>query len=463
MEYLSDKKYKKDIDNISERLETLRRQLNNYNKEKKKEKDSQKYNYILGCIKNTETSISNCLKILMDKKYQKNLFENEILTNIPVLCTTLNNAGNERLKKAGLSYEYLIIDEASQCVEPLCLIPLYHDVKKLILVGDHMQLPATVFYPKATKILYNRSLFERLIDNKYPRYILTVQYRMQKNISGFISRTFYDNKLTNDEAHVDKINKELIYDIIKIGNNFSFFNVSYGEEQFEEDKKSYINHNEIKFSFRLTKKIISEILKKIEYYQKEKDSRKKENKNENTNEIKTNPEYDEDEKIKTLKNYKFAIICTYKAQVMKFREMKKKDNFFKERNLNDIEINTVDSFQGQERDIVIVSTVRANFKEELVSLEEGEIPKAGPSNNSHDSDSNEKSANNNIGIGFLNDFRRMNVGLSRAKIACFVVGHYETLKNNNYWNKLMNYCKERNSFFQVDKDKNYDAIQNIFV
>ena len=466
LEFLSDQKYKKDIDNLSERLETLRKQLNNYNKDKLKEKDNVKYNNILGSIKNTETSISNCLKLLSDKKYQKNLFEHNILINTPILCTTLNNAGNERLKRAQLSYEYLIVDESSQCVEPLLLIPLCHDVKKLILVGDHMQLPATVFYPKAPKILYNRSLFERLIDNKYPRFILTVQYRMQKNISEFISKTFYENKLTNDENHVEKINKELIYEIIKIENNFSFFDVKDSEEIFEEDKKSYINEKEIKFSFDLIKKIISQILKKIDFYRNERDKKNKQIKFDNDKNNNTKNESDiiseEDQKIKTLRNYKFAIICTYKAQVMKFREMKRKDKFFWDRNLNDIEINTVDSFQGQERDIVIFSTVRANFKEEPMSLEDGEIPGSNTSQQQAESDSNEKNINN-IGIGFLNDFRRMNVGLSRAKVGCFIVGHYETLKNNNYWMKLMNYCKEKKSFFQVEKNKEFDAIKNVFV
>jgi superfamily I DNA and/or RNA helicase len=284
---------------------------------------------------------------------------------------------------------------------------------------------------------------------------------MQKNISEFISKTFYENKLTNDENHVEKINKDLMYDIIKIENNFSFFDVKYGEEFFEEDKKSYINEKEIKFSFYLIKKIINEILKKIDFYRNERDKKKKENKPENNkNEIEVISE--EDEKIKTLRNYKFAIICAYKAQVMKFREMKRKDKFFWDRKLNDIEINTVDSFQGQERDIVIFSTVRANFKDESMDLEDGEIPGSEQSPKQTDTDSNEKS-NNNIGIGFLNDFRRMNVGLSRAKAGCFIVGHYETLKNNNYWMKLMNYCKDKKSFFQVEKNKEYDAIKNVFV
>ena len=481
LEYLSDKKYKKDMDNITERLENLRRQLNNYNKDKIKNE---------GYIKNTEAEITNCLKLFGDKRYQKSLFEHDILVSTPILCTTLNNAGNERLKRINLSYEYLIVDEASQCVEPSCLIPLCHNVKKLILVGDHMQLPATVFCPKATKILYNRSLFERLIDNKFPRYILTVQYRMQSNISEFISKVFYDSKLINDDSHIVKINKEPLYSFINIQNNFTFFDIPYGEELFEEGKKSYYNKNEIKFGFVLLKKIISLIKQQIMNYEQIKNEKKKDktieivddndtkkddisnnnntikekekennviNENNNNSEIKpVLDEDDEDKKIKTLLNYKFAIICAYKSQVMKFREMKKSDKFFNSPDINDIEINTVDSFQGQERDIIIFSTVRANFKDDVIALEEGEIPSS-PDQSSQSNSNN----GNNIGIGFLNDFRRMNVGLSRAKACCFVIGHYETLKNNLYWKKLMNYCKEKNSFFEVEKNKESDAINNI--
>ena len=163
---------------------------------------------------------------------------------------------------------------------------------------------------------------------------------------------------------------------------------------------------------------------------------------------------EEEEIISILKNYKFAIICTYKSQVIKFREIKKSDKFFNNQKINDIEINTVDSFQGQERDIIIFSTVRANFKDEN-SLEDGEIPSLPEQCNQNNN--NER----NVGIGFLNDFRRMNVGLSRAKVGCFVVGHFETLKNNSYWKKLMNYCKNKNSFFKVENSKESESIKNI--
>ena len=452
LEYLSDKKYKKDIDNLSEKLENLRRQMNFYSKDKSNN---------MGNIKNVEAEISIFLKLYMDKKYQKSIFEHDILVSTPILCTTLNNAGNERLKKAKLSYEYLIIDEASQSVEPSCLIPLYHDVKKLILVGDHMQLPATVFYSKATKILYNRSLFERLIDNKYPRHILTVQYRMQSNISEFISNIFYENKLINDKNYSLNVDKELFYSLIKLENNFSFFDVSYGEEKFEDKNKSYYNESEIKFCFQLIKKIIGSINNEVFNYETTIMERRKINHNINNNInnkddkignnetiiINDDEEEKENQNIQILENYKFAIICPYKSQVIKFREFKKADKFFSNQKVNDIEINTVDSFQGQERDIIIFSTVRSNFKDEI-NLSDDE-------NNS----SIEKLGKG--GIGFLNDFRRMNVAVSRAKIGCFIVGNSKVLQNNFYWKKLMNYCKDKKSFFKVDKSKEYESIKII--
>ena len=72
---------------------------------------------------------------------------------------------------------YLIVDEACQCTEPSALIPLSLGTKKVIMVGDYMQLPATVFAENASKTLFNRSFFERLIDNEFPQHVLKIQYR----------------------------------------------------------------------------------------------------------------------------------------------------------------------------------------------------------------------------------------------------------------------------------------------
>ena len=85
------------------------------------------------------------LRQLTDLKAERKRFGFELLSLTKILCKTLNSSGSDRLKKMYRNFDYLIIDEACQCIEPSALIPLCHKVKKLIMVGDHMQLPATVF------------------------------------------------------------------------------------------------------------------------------------------------------------------------------------------------------------------------------------------------------------------------------------------------------------------------------
>ena len=393
LEYLIDVKFKEKLENSYLEREQIIKETNLLSKDKIKNSEK---------LKLLENKRQTLMKALSKNKYEKQNYEYYLLSNSPILCTTLNNAGNERLKRNKLNYDYLIIDEACQCVEPSSLIPLYHGIKNLILVGDHKQLPATVFYPKAKNILYNRSLFERLIDNNIPRHILTIQYRMQTNIRELISKLFYENKLQDspDERYIEKMNKNIIYKIINLKNNFSFFDINFSEEIMDNNMKSYYNWLEIDFVFLL--------LKRINYKLK---------------------------KIYKEKEYKYAIITPYQAQVKKFKDEKYKSNDF---SYIDIAINTVDSFQGQERDIVLFSTVRSNNK-------------------------NNNGINNDV-IGFLSDFRRMNVAISRAKFGCFIVGNSNKFKSDPYWEKLINFCKDKNSFFNV-KDKNdfNYVIENIFM
>ena len=172
--------------------------------------------------------------------------------------------------------------------------------------------------------------------------------------------------------------------------------------------KSYYNIKEIGFTFELIKKI--------------------------------------NNKIKNIKNinneykYKYAIITPYQAQVKKFKEEKYNINELSD---IDIAINTVDSFQGQERDIVIFSTVRSNNKNNLLL------------------NTNNREGEN---IGFLNDFRRMNVALSRAKLGCFIIGNSEKFKSDSYWEKLIKFCKDKKSFFIINSKNDYEeAMKNIFL
>ena len=150
LEYMSGKEFNKDIDSLKSILYKLQKELYNYNMNKRininKYNNNMYNNNLINSNNNIEigkyleSEISKYLGLLLDKKSSKKNYELKILQKTSLLCTTLNNAGNEKLKRAELSYEYLIVDEACQCVEPSLLIPLYHNVRKMILIGDHMQL-----------------------------------------------------------------------------------------------------------------------------------------------------------------------------------------------------------------------------------------------------------------------------------------------------------------------------------
>ena len=179
--------------------------------------------------------------------------------------------------------------------------------------------------------------------------------------------------------------------------------MKFSEENYDGKLKSYYNEDEINFTNEFISKINNN-LKKI---------------GNSINE----------------KKYNYAIITPYQAQVKRFKEKFKINNI-------EIAINTVDSFQGQERDIVLFSTVRSSKKNNSINDNQG----GGES------------------IGFLKDFRRMNVALSRAKLGCFIIGNSQKLISNSYWEKLINFCKMKKCFYMIDSPKEFNqVIENIFL
>jgi senataxin len=109
-------------------------------------------------------------------------------------------AGIERMEIVKNKFEYLVIDEACQCIEPSTLIPFEMGPKRVILVGDQKQLPATTFSENSEKTKYSRSFFERLLDNGYTRYMLNIQYRMHPMIRKYPSNTFYEGRIQDDPS-----------------------------------------------------------------------------------------------------------------------------------------------------------------------------------------------------------------------------------------------------------------------
>lgn len=359
-------------------------------------------------------------------RINKGNIEEKVLSEAKIVTTTLNSSGHSKLKS--IKFDYLIIDEASQAIEPSCLIPI-EKANNIILFGDEMQLPPTVFNDKNIYSKYNRSLFERCIDIinsdivllNYGLYMLDIQYRMESKILKFVSETFYNGKvkcgLMKKSERKFSSKKSIFEKILHF--EFAFLYYSYKEStQVKEGQSlfSYSNKKECYYTIEFLFKFITNI--------------KKEN-------LRLNFEG----KIKI----SIGVISFYKEQVCLLRQHfnilfsnhennKDNNNCFEgsfrrsdEDILFDIEINTVDSFQGKEKDVIIISCVRSN--------ETGSI-------------------------GFLNEYKRLNVSISRAKYICIIIGDLDTIEKseNYYWNKLIEFHKKESTLIGIN-----DKIENIFI
>ncbi|MGM0640489.1 MAG: IGHMBP2 family helicase [Thermotogota bacterium] len=299
-----------------------------------------------------------------------------VIEESDIIVTTNATAGSDFLKNR--NFDVSVIDEGSQSMEPSSLISCTKS-EKLIMSGDHNQLPPTILSEKSKEVL-SKTLFQRLI-NKYSNnsYMLRIQYRMNKEIMFFPNKYFYDGKLIADESvknHTikDLTTKTIPDDYILNENNLVLFlNTSYSKRKKEEQKtgsKSRMNY--------LEAEIIHKILEKFSV-------------------IDINLE-------------KIGIISPYFDQIELIQDTIK-DDFEKLP-----EISTVDGFQGREKEIIIISNVRSN-----------EYSK----------------------IGFLKDYRRLNVSITRAKRKLIIIGDSETLIENENFKNLINYLREKELFYDI--------------
>ena len=160
----------------------------------------------------------------MDGNFQKFMdIENELLKEAEIVMCTLNTSGKRKYREFYTGSVFcLIIDEAAQATEPSTLVPLQTGVKKVLLVGDHKQLPPTVMSKNAWKTKYSRSLFERRIDHGDVPYLLDTQYRMVSELREFPSQSFYKNQLKDGRKHdVPKI--------LRLNSAEWFIDIAYGK------------------------------------------------------------------------------------------------------------------------------------------------------------------------------------------------------------------------------------------
>jgi senataxin len=217
----------------------------------------------------------------------------------------LSSAGSERLEKYKGQFACLIVDEAGQCTEPNLLIAFQLNITKVLLIGDPCQLPATTFSPDSNITLFNRSMFERMIDGGLKPYFLDIQYRMSPQIRYFPSKCFYNGRLTDDYSVRNRLYPNEIRTFAN--SNLMFLDVKFGSEKKVD--KSYENDAEANVTLNLIAELKAHQLK-------------------------------------------IGVITPYKQQMRKLQNsLRSYPNVF---------TNTIDSFQGQEKDIIIISCVRSS-------------------------------------------------------------------------------------------------------
>ncbi len=297
---------------------------------------------------------------------------NELFGEARVIACTLVGAANRLLD--GQKFGTLFIDEAAQALEAACWIPMRR-VCRVILAGDHCQLPPTVKSIAALKAGLGKTLMERLVET-HPEAVtlLKIQYRMNDDIMRFSSNYFYDGQV--ESAPTVKYRGILDLDVamewISPSEN-SEYSENFFKETFIGESFGRVNKDEAELTLNTLQRYFERIGKQRLL----------------------------DECIDV------GVISPYRAQVQYLRRLLMKREFFKPFR-RQISINTVDGFQGQERDIIVLSMVRSN--------EDGQI-------------------------GFLRDLRRMNVAITRARMKVIILGDVATLTRHPFYLQLWKYIQ----------------------
>lgn len=325
----------------------------------------------------------------------------ELFGEARVIACTLVGSAHHLLE--GMKFGTLFIDEAAQALEAACWIPMRR-ASRVILAGDHCQLPPTVKSIAALRAGLGKTLMERIAENK-PEVVtlLKIQYRMNDEIMRFSSDWFYGGKV--ESAPQIKYRSVLDYDhpITWIDTSNEENQITIEGEDAPEDSastSSSVSAANQNSDLNFKEQFVGESFGRI-------------NKAEAELTLLTLAEYfTKIGKQRVLEErIDVGIISPYRAQVQYLKKLIKKYEFFKPyRRL--ISVNTVDGFQGQERDVILISLVRSN--------DEGQI-------------------------GFLKDLRRMNVAMTRARMKLIILGNKDTMTKHPFYKKLWEYVEAINN------------------
>lgn len=292
----------------------------------------------------------------------------EVIDDSDVICSTNSSAASEALEDE--EFDLCVIDEATQATEPSCLIPVTK-AKKLVMAGDHKQLPPTILNQEAKRKGLNETMFERIIalHGDGVKTLLKEQYRMHEKIMEFSAEKFYEGELKADnsvryhtlEDLVNKTHKGKFKKVLNLSEPVIFVNTNQKmRERSRKGSPSKENPGEAKIAVALAERLID----------------------------------------LNLKPRDIGIITPYKDQT---------DLIENKINEEDLEVDTVDGFQGREKEVIILSLTRSN-----------------------------KDKN----IGFLKDLRRLNVSLTRARRKLIIIGDKKTLSTSSTYAELFDYVEK---------------------
>lgn len=347
----------------------------------------------------------------------RGLVEESVLHSAHIVFSTLNSAGSVMMD--GTEFCVALIDEAAQCVEPSILIALRRGCRQCIMVGDQKQLPATVFSATSNMNQYDRSLFQRLTETGHPYIMLDTQYRMTPDICAHPSMAFYGGRLkSGPNVSTASYLPAMFYSRRSssslphtthpssgppaIFGSLMFLDLqSSVEQRWQHNNDSLLNREEASLCRHLVAALEEECRLRCQ----------------KTVPTTHHQQHQQKQSVRSLLG-SIGIIAPYSAQVGLLKSLFHHTHTDTDRPCCDldVEVGTVDGFQGREKDIVIVTAVRSN--------ESGSI-------------------------GFVADARRLNVALTRAKKALFVVGHAATLRRNPQWGGLIAHIERERSFVSV--------------
>ncbi|KAH0687999.1 hypothetical protein KY290_019667 [Solanum tuberosum] len=326
--------------------------------------------------RNAKRDIRRELKSLSrEERKRQQLAVTDVIKNADVVLTTLTGVLTKKLD--GLSFDVVVIDEAAQALEIACWIALLKG-SRCILAGDHLQLPPTIQSVEAETKGLGKTLFERLADlyGDEIMSMLTVQYRMHELIMNWSSGELYENKI---EAH-SSVASHLLYHLedVKISPSTEkalllIDTAGCDMEEKKDEEDSTLNEGEAEVAIAHAKRLVESGVGASD----------------------------------------IGLITPYAAQVVFLKTLKSNVDKLKE-----MEISTVDGFQGREKEAIIISMVRSNSKKE---------------------------------VGFLSDRRRMNVAVTRARRQCCLVCDTETVSGDKFLKGLIEYFEEHGEYLSASE------------